>query len=137
METASDAALRHASQHLRWSKKKFTTLGSSQTLCNNERQRSSQNLMGSLWKQSRACKTLTKIIFIRNPFSKTSICVGVVFSRKEGCQEAPVTLVSTGNILAVPSTAPTPALQVLWYPGPPQMPLKAQCARAQTHLSHP
>lgn len=42
-----------------------------------------------------------------------------------------------GNILAAPSTAPTAALQVLWYPGLPQKPLKAQCARAQIHLSHP
>lgn len=58
--------------------------------------------MSSLWKRRWACETLTKIIFIRNPFSKTSICVGVVFSRKEGCQEAPVTLLSTWNALGCP-----------------------------------
>lgn len=60
--------------------------------------------MSSLWKQRCACETLTKIIFIGNPFSKTSICVGVVFSRKEGCQEAPGTLLRTWrNILLSPA----------------------------------
>lgn len=58
--------------------------------------------------------------FHKKLFSKRSICVSIVFSRKEARQKPPKRLLSMQNILAVLSTVPTQAPSVLWYPGLPQ-----------------